>query len=200
MNIVRIELNQHIDYTVVTCKQVLFCILENSWLADICFLIAPSPFLSFCSFHGLYPSLSYFLLHAFYLSMPPSPIWQALSCARVTLALRSPQKVREGTEKNQPPFSFVLLFVTLSHRNTHTHAHTHTCYIIYRSCVFPHYCVFCIGVHIVYLHIRYFYANRAFCVCVCMVVCPLAEAMLVLALADRWGTERLFIFAEEFAL
>lgn len=67
--------------------------------------------------------------------------------------------------------------------------------MIYCGCAFADECVLCISVHIVHVYVWYFYANRASSVCVC--VCA---HWSVLAHTDRWGTERLFIFAEEFAL
>lgn len=159
---------------------------------EICLLwifTALPPFL--CSFRYLLPSLFHFLLHAFYLH---SPIWQAPSSARVTLASQLPQKVRKGTEKNPATFRLFSSFVCFSVSAPSTNTHTQIYSIIYLWwCTWTWMCS-AYWRAIAYVYVRYFYANRTSSFC----VCPLAESMLVWAHTDRWGTERLF--AEEFAL
>lgn len=106
-------------------KQVTQCILVMCLLS---FIRAPPTLLSFWSFYHLFPTRSYFLLHAHYLSVPHSPIWQALSCARVTLASLLPQKVRQRTEKNPPTFHLfysMCFCLSIPHTHTDTHARAH---------------------------------------------------------------------------
>lgn len=145
------------------------------------------------SFH--FPSLSYFLLHAFYLSVPHSPIWQALSCARVTLASWLPQKVRQGTKKNPPTFHLFFLCVFLSLRPTQTHSYLFN-YLLW-MCI----CTLVCAVH---------WCARSVCVCVCVVFLCKQSLLCVcahwLSPCRRWhtltdGAQRGFLlFAEEFAL
>lgn len=48
------------------------------------------------------------------------PIWQAQSCARITLAPRLPLKVTEGTEKNPLTFLSSFLYLCVSATQMHT--------------------------------------------------------------------------------
>lgn len=99
--------------------------------------------------------------------MPHSPIWQALSCARVTLAPHLPQKVREGTEKNLPPFYLfysVCLCLCVPHKQTHSH---HLNYLL-RLCISALLCALALHrcAHSLFVCVVFLCKQRLLCACV----------------------------------
>lgn len=113
-----------------------------------------------------------------------SPRWQALSCARVTLASLLPQRSRKGQKRTN------YYFLSLPHKHKLDARNYSYCFYNFHAigCL-------CVGMCIVCLHMQVLCKQAL----VCVRACPLAESMPAwYTLTD--GDREAFILAGEFAL
>lgn len=122
--------------------------------------------------------------------MTHSPRWQALSCARVTLAPLLPLRSRKGQGRNNHLFYCVSLSV--SHINTHAYSNFN--YFL-GFCISMLLCAFHLCAHSLFVYVV-FYANRASSVCESAHWPSPCWCWHTLTDGDR----KAFILAEEFAL